>query len=374
MDPFLLKTIIEQTDYIRSHFNKDFIDKLLQANYKIPSRCFEHLVSNKDLDMITYLYDNGFINVSWLSSKIVQACKENFNDFVYYVSKIQSVVFTKEACNEAILAHNYPLARFLLKERMEGIDKDMLIKELYQRGDLEGIQWCKKTGLIQETSIGIDYFLKCLSSGNKELVVSMLSNIDFDIAEYPERILEKSIQSKKLDIFDMMIKKYHTSMELMEKIQHWGLQYGCLDLLLKYFQKGPLFPIEDSVVGDIYNKGYKKVVEWVLSYDSLKRYTLMDNAASKGDLRMLMKLHKRGYKTSIKALEYACNNGHLLVVKYLTIQCKEGFSEKAVLNALREGYFDIFEWLRDTYPSIKNNKEKYIQFCKEHDIKFTRLQ
>lgn len=163
-------------------------------------------------------------------------------------------------------------------------------------------------------------------------------------------------------------------MELMEKIQRWGIQYGFIELLLKYFQKGPLFPVEDHMVSDIYNKGYKKVVEWVLSHDSLKRYTLMDNAASKGDLRMLMKLHKRGYKTSIKALEYACNNGHLLVVKYLTMQCKEGFSEKAVLSALREGYFDIFEWLRDTYPSIKNNKEKYIQFCKEHDIKLTLLQ
>lgn len=370
MDSFLIASTIEQKEIIQANITSiPFIEKLVSFNYKIPMSYFEPLFSSKNIEMLSFLYENNIIDSFWLSSKINQACIDGFFDFIKFSSAIKTCIFTKQACNNAIIYGNYDIAGYLLKNRYEGVDTLTLFEELYKKGDIQGIEWCKNKGIMKNSSVNIDYFLHCLASGNKQLVTSALSNINFDIQEYMYQILEKSIEGKNLEIFDIFIKKFHTTMELMEKIQEWGLQHGFLELLLKYFKKGPLFTIKNELVSEIYNKNYRKVVDWVISYDINRVFTLMDNVASKGDLRMLIKLHKKGYKTSVKALEYACNNGHLLVVKYLTIQCKEGFSEKAVLNALREGYFDIFEWLKDTYPSIKNNKEKYIDFCKEHNIK-----
>jgi hypothetical protein len=336
---------------------KEFSSKKL----KIPSKCFDLVIESRDIsfiEFITSLYDSEVFDIR----HVLWCCNNNELNLLIWLHDNTQIHFKKEAMDCALKNNDIIIADWLLNNRLEGCS-DYIINEVLPNKNIKVIKWL----LERNCKTNLQTLLEACKTGNIEIINLILDyqnkngNCDITFEHFKE-----IIKSKNLITIMQMSFKYN--FKFTEEIRDICITHNAFDLLkLKFATK--LSNIKQETIIEAYLKGYTELVKWVIKRTNID-YKLFDIAASKGDLEFIIWLHSKNFSATVNAMNGACINGHLLVVKFLSVKRTEGFSDDAVYGALREGHYDVYKWLFENYQKVSNNKHKYILFCKEHNIAY----
>jgi hypothetical protein len=337
--------------------NKKEIENLYEKKYKVPSKCFDIVIDNGDIDFICYI-KNIYGRDVFSASQLFSACKKGQFEVVRWFHENTSVNFTKEAMDICLIHGYLDITEWLLSNRLEGCSDNILEQVLeHSICSFKIVNWLLNNSCkITEKSLS----LACIT-GNLDIINMIFDKNDtyFNINYFKEVVKSKNIST----ILNLSLKY---DFKFTNDIRDLCIIYNVFNLLkLKFSTK--LLDIDKDIIIDSYLRGNKCLVKWIIKKTGVD-YKLFDIASSKGDLEFVIWLNNKNFTGTIRALDNACINGHLLTVKFLSLKRNEGFSEEAVIGALREGHDEVYIWLYENYERVRNNDNKYKIFCKEHSI------
>jgi hypothetical protein len=92
-------------------------------------------------------------------------------------------------------------------------------------------------------------------------------------------------------------------------------------------------------------KGYIKIMEWLVEHDGPKNAIICTTAAEHGQLEILKYCRKQGYRSTSEILDEAAKHGHYEIVKWCH---KKGYEyDRMIMHIIERGTIEMMQWCHD---------------------------